>query len=138
MNTLDLSVIKETVDKNINRLIKEFGLSSWRIDVVYTTLNGLRAEIEIGVLGSYERAEIRFDIMSFTTVEQIVETLQHELLHIVIFPFEQYSRTIDEVIPKNVKTLDQELWRHQSEQMIRNLEKLVSALRDNAATEANK
>jgi hypothetical protein len=43
MNILDVSVIKETVDKNINRLMKEFGLSSWRVDVVYTTLSGSNA-----------------------------------------------------------------------------------------------
>lgn len=128
---LDRSETKRIVDSNIERLMREFGIPHWRIEVSYEALTGARAVCITQDIGSYERAEFKFDPEQFDSEEQLIRTLEHELLHVVSYPMIQYGHTVERALPDSqpLRDMDNEVFRHLNESMIRNLERLVFGLR---------
>jgi hypothetical protein len=129
---MDKSQVKQIVGMNLERLKQEFGIGHWHIEIFFKNLEKSRATCDTHILGSYDRAEITFNFESYESEFQLLNDLEHELLHIVAFPMNQYSETIDNVLPniEGLKNLDIELFRHQNEQLIRALERLVANVRE--------
>lgn len=88
--------LKHIVDCNTEKMIKELGLGAWQIEFKYgipdncdddTTVGGrCKANIEA------KRATIILNPQVLTTKKRAISTLRHELVHLIMKPFEKYRR----------------------------------------------
>lgn len=136
---MDKVAVKKFLESQLPRLQNEFGLSHWSISILLEPLKGDAAECRTADLGSYDRAILVFDHKKFKGEEDLLQILEHELLHVVSFAMEQYSRTIDKALPvqNGIKRLDNELFRHHNEQLIRSMERLIAGIRATAKGASN-
>jgi hypothetical protein len=111
--------VRDVVENNIHALVPRMALSDWRIVVSTTTLEpGRVAACTYDV--SYMRAEIDIDPAQHDDEADVLDSLVHELLHLVVAPFEVYRRV--RIAGEEEDPKEEALWQIGMERAIKILE----------------
>lgn len=128
---MDRSECKAIVDREVVSLKATFGLSHWTIVVQYQKVSGdipdgFGAPGSCRRLAAYERATITIDPDEIEDRDNLLGVLRHELMHVVLAPFDPYRHFAASFIRKGSSAEVQEdgVWDHACEQAVRNLERL--------------
>lgn len=130
---MDRSAVKAIVDREIEPLKARLGIPHWRIVVTYGPVSdpgrvaeGHRGMAECRRAAPYERATITLDHEQHDDETEVVDSLIHELLHVVLAPFDLYRNFATKFIEVGTTADGQEdtLFAHCIEQAVRNLERM--------------
>jgi hypothetical protein len=131
--TMDESAVKAIVDDRLESLTELFGLYFWRIEVKFEATrrpDQWRAMCDREV--NYSRATITLDPTKFDTEDEVIKALEHELLHVVLAPFDLYRNLVTQHIgPEEVALtrVEQTAWEYMIEQQVINLERMLYCVR---------
>lgn len=92
---MDSSAVKAIVDREWQGMARAMGLHRWKIRFDYGSLEDA-AECERDL--SYYRATIRFDPARAIDEADVLDSLRHELTHLLLAPFDQYRITMAALI----------------------------------------
>jgi hypothetical protein len=106
----------------------DFQVNMWTIDIVYTQAPPDESwTMQVQLNAAYHQANILIDYERHDTADEVRAALQHELLHIVLAPFESYvalSKNLCGTSQAKLNALDGQA--HISiEQVVWNLENLL-------------
>jgi len=129
----------ELVNSNLMRLAELHGVPHWRISIRFGLEDG-DADQGNGFLGTMtcdareerERACIRINLDAFKDQDDpdqlFLEALSHEMKHIVIAPFEAFTKAIEPFIPKEAWDSICAVRTSAVERCVRNLERFEFCL----------
>jgi hypothetical protein len=144
---LDRSECKRIVDREIEALAEAMGLPHWHIVVRYERVadehpEGFTVSANCRAKPEYERATITIDPDEMDDEAELLRILRHELMHIVLAPFNLYRGFATAFVEQKSTADAQEdaIWAHSVEQGVRSLERLWFSVerywRDRIADEA--
>lgn len=88
---MDKSAVKEIVDREIKGMMNMLGVvRSWRINVLYESPSNQEWMASCERLLSYQRATIRIDPARHDTEAEVIDSLRHELIHVLLAPLDAY------------------------------------------------
>lgn len=96
---------RRIVRENMLDMMCALGISGWRIDVSYGTLDADDHDDNFSSIMSaqlrprYEKAIVRIDPEVFDTEAEFLTSLRHELIHVLTAPFWSFSDDVLAVIP---------------------------------------
>jgi hypothetical protein len=131
---MDRSAVKAIVDREIEPLMKRLGIPHWRIVVGYepesTDDPDRYCRGRNFRLVDYNRARVVLNPEGCDTEEEVLETLRHELEHVVISPFDVYLNAVTAAIPKDSPLAEvlESVWIHAMEQTVVNLNRMYLGL----------
>ena len=115
------SEAEKALESESRRLARLLGLSHWDIAVALGRCDpDAMAEIQINEELSY--ASITIDHFKHSSVKEMLGSLRHEFLHILISPMYMYVEVLAEANPEGVRLMP-ELWERLEESVILQLEK---------------
>jgi hypothetical protein len=120
---MDRSACKAIADKHLLRMMRLVGVSHWTIAVSFdATKEGTKATCEVFV--KYERAEITIDAQKAETPLDVLESLRHELFHVLLANFEVYFQIVQRAT-KEQELVDLNLygWQFAQEKTVLNMER---------------
>lgn len=121
---MDQSKVREVVNKHLKPIRDALQLSDWWIDVEYSSLaDGTPAEV--WMKPRYRRALIKFDPAQQESREHILRNLRHELLHLVLAPYDLYSNAVSEMLDEQYQKVDSQLFSDACEVTVGNLERIL-------------
>jgi hypothetical protein len=123
--------IKKWVRRNFARLTREFGLSWWRIEIVYEILEDCPAMISSH--DEYEKSYLRIDPAAWKdrSEAEFADMIEHELLHITQAPYNSVHEIAAKMLSDEQNAVLDEAFRQAKERNVRHLERLVRQLRSN-------
>lgn len=128
---MDRSQVRALVADALPGLLTRLGLAHWRVEVAYD----LRADCEsFAVLGrctrigEYNGARIELDADALATEADVLRTLRHELLHVVLAPLDLYRATLAPLFDETSSTMAEVIWSYCIEKTVVNLERMVAGL----------
>lgn len=120
---MDTSEVQAIVEANIDRLMTAVGVPHWRLTIAYE-------RHETGAMGTcdladidYCRAHITIDPAQHETPDEVINTLVHELLHIILAPAELYRNVAIQNLPESAMGANEVVYTHALEQMVLSLER---------------
>jgi hypothetical protein len=118
---------KALVESWLPELIEALGLGHWTISVAYRSPEDSSCQASCARQVSYNIAEIEFDAESYQDEASLFADLRHELLHVVLSPFDVYTNYVAGFSVNNptIAAQDEFLRRYVTEQAILNLEKIL-------------
>lgn len=123
---MDKSQVEKIINENIQVMASQLGLANWKITFYYRALDDAKMKIRLHEILSYKRAVITVDSECVETMEDVLNSLRHELLHIVAAPFTQAMYTVGKAIKDEFLTdVLNEVYRHHEEELIRNFEQVI-------------
>jgi len=129
---MDRSRAAEFLGQHLKPLTSFLCLGHWTFTVCCKPLpDGVRATIDINE--TYEFAEIAFDADKSSTDEELLDTLYHELTHVILSPAEVYFKFASPHFPAGSPFAESErvVRTHAVEQIVINLERVWrNGLRD--------
>lgn len=120
---LDISQIKETTEKAIEFYKVAFGLRDWRISVEYGIPKAENPELiyaQVDAIYERQRATILINPTMFTDEEQLLETIRHEMFHLITSPVSMLYNFLPEQ--------HQALIQYIEESIIRGLERMYEGM----------
>jgi nitric oxide synthase oxygenase domain/subunit len=130
---VDTSAVKAIVEANIERLMEAIGIPHWRLTVYYEAPENPNWKASCDRSGAdYWRASITIDPKHANDADDVIDSLVHELLHIVLAPFDLYRNAVTPHIAVDTPEGRQEqvIWTHVMEQTVLTLERgLAMSLR---------
>jgi hypothetical protein len=82
---------KAIVDDYLKRVMWDFQVNMWTIDLTYIQAPADESwTMQVHLNPAYHQARILIDPERHETAEEVRAALQHELLHVVLAPFEAY------------------------------------------------
>ena len=126
---MDESAVRKIVEGNIERLAQAIGVNHWRISVTYGPCSDPDWQAQCNRAGGdYWRADLTFDPAKLDDEDEVMRSLVHELLHLVLAPFDHYRDAITTHIRPGTVEGDQEqiLWTHAVEQTVTLLERTLA------------
>lgn len=141
---MDRSAVKAIVDREIEPLMRRLGIPHWKIRVTLDPRepreNGdtQRGIVEYRV--DYNTAVINLNPDSFDDETEVIETLRHELQHIVASPYAIVYGMLRSLLDNEPKVwaLIDSAWTHANEQTVINLERMYLGLTNEADPMAKK
>jgi len=97
---VDKSEVKKWVDANMERLLSEYGVPHWEVDVVFLQADESDLYGQCHTSPRYERATIELNCPKFKTLEKLEKTLRHEICHILHAPFNWYAIAVEDALRK--------------------------------------
>ncbi len=89
---MDQSAVKRLVERDLETLMRAFGVPHWSIRVCYGPIDGAddgcMAQGHCHRLIDYESATITLDPANLDDEDEVLKTLRHELMHVVLSPFD--------------------------------------------------
>jgi hypothetical protein len=138
---MDHSKAKAIVDRDINALLRAYGLQHWQIRIYYD----LQSESDddgshyatlgrVSVKPAYEQAAIRLNVGEIDDEAQLLKILRHELSHVVLSPFDLYRTHATRGIKADSKEEREHdhLWDYCVEQAAINLERVWNGAAEHA------
>lgn len=134
---MDESEVKRIVAERGKALADEFGISHFGIKVRFGPLGDdgdwcVRGQCES--LFAYESAVVTLNPGAFDAEDEVLKTLAHEYLHIVLSPLDLYrdaaDRALDDADP--AKPVLGVVWSRSIEMAVSNLERLLRGVRERA------
>lgn len=125
---LELSQVRSVVEANIKRLSYQCQVNDWWLYTKYVQDSEVdwMAQVDLG-LADYRKATITFNVLNLDTEEAVVRALRHELLHILLAPFEIYDDVMHQYVydeDKAVKVRSR-MRTHALELIVGNLERML-------------
>jgi hypothetical protein len=110
-------------------MMREFGLPHWRIRCKTTVLEpDVYAEVRIDP--AREQACIEVDPAQVRDEESLVKTMEHELIHCVVAPFDAFADAAREWIPEGpARESARRVWNDAMERAVRNVERMAYSVR---------
>jgi hypothetical protein len=126
---MDESTVVAFVEKNAERMMREFGLPHWRIRWKASVLApDVRGEVTIDA--SREQAYIEVDPAQTPDEDSLVKTIEHELIHCAVAPFDAFMEFAREWIPEGpARESARKVWVEAMERAVRNVERMAWGLR---------
>lgn len=97
---MDKSKCREIVDQHIKDLMWMLGVQAWGVTVEYEPINR-NASATITFDYAYEQATIIIDPDKHDLEETLLKNLRHELIHLILAPFDSYRDLIINTFPKD-------------------------------------
>jgi hypothetical protein len=118
---------KALVESWLPDLIDALALGHWKITVAYDKPPEANWQAACSRHVSYNVAEIELDAESYLDPAKLFFDLRHELLHVVVSPFDVYTHYVAGFSVNNptIAAQDEFLRRYATEQAILNLEKIL-------------
>jgi hypothetical protein len=130
---VDESAVKAIVDANIERLMRAFGVPHWKIRVVYGPCEQDHWQAECLRQVNYNFAEITINPHKHSDEAEVIESLEHELMHVVHSPFDLfYEVALQFVNDKDALDALSRTWSYCTEQTVVNLNRLKRGLANDA------
>ncbi len=110
------------VDGNIKYLMARYGIPNWKIEVIYDECDNVNWGAQCERSNDYCSATITINPARADSEKEILELLQHELLHLVLAPFDLYRDTMTQHLvnfSSPAAKREQCIWRHAVEQTVR-------------------
>lgn len=135
---MDRSEVKAVVDREIVALRDALGLNHWSITFSYDPIDSGQANWQmhgnVEIKPEYDKAYVRLNPESFDTPDEVFHTLRHELLHVVLSPYDVYRKVIApmfEAEPIATK-MAEAAWTQSIEQAVIHLERMYRGLNGKA------
>lgn len=129
VSRMDVSKLRAIVEAQAPTLIRGLGIAHWTIAFHYS-LRGSKGDFarkaECTRQVDYNRASINFDADEFETEEEVVAVLLHELIHVVLTPFDILWNTACAFWPGDTpqsRVMDS-VWDHAVEQAVINVQRV--------------
>ena len=121
---MDQSEVRFIVNEHVKPIRDALQLNDWHIDTEYTALDpGTSARVHM--MPRYRRATIQFDPAQIVDREHVLRCLRHELLHLVLAPFDLYTCAVSEMLPEQFSKVDNQLFMDAVELVVGNLERVL-------------
>lgn len=124
---MNQSEVRTIVEANVKRLMSAIGIPHWNVTIHYE-------RHESGAMGTcdlahidYCRALITIDPAQHDTPQEVIDTLVHELLHIVLAPAELYRNASIQSLPEAAMNVTEIVYTHALEQIVLTLERGLAA-----------
>lgn len=123
---MDRSEAERIVKANLGPLAEAMCVGHWKITVEFGRCSNPNWSAECTRVAEYEKAWITIDPECLNTEAAVLESLRHELFHIVLAPFDLYRDAMTRAIEPDSAAERQEvcLWRSQVEKAVLNMERL--------------
>lgn len=115
---------KKIVDAHIKQLMWATQTQMWTVNIIYGPCNNSWALAQVQISIDYFLADITINHAKHETEDQVLNSLRHELLHLVLAPFELYHEAMSETFKDDPKLMGihKRLMTHACESMVHNLE----------------
>lgn len=110
------------VEREILRLLKVLHLEDWRVEGCLGRAGGCDSIAEVGALDEYKVASITVDPERHDSLDEISESVRHEVFHLLLAPFQAYRAALKDANGEDFKDLPS-LWDRCEEDVIRRLER---------------
>lgn len=127
---MDASEVKRIVETHVDILKEALALFHWRITISYDPeRDGWKASCDRNG-GDYLRAAINIDPAKHGDEDDVVESLKHELIHLLLTPFDVYRNVLTAGVDEDSVEGQRELalWAHVVEQATVNIERGLGRL----------
>lgn len=128
---MDRSAVEAIAAKALGPLMERLAIGHWEITVSCDfhqdgTLG------DCSRLWDYEKATIRLNPSALADEQAVLETLLHELMHVVLAPFDHYSTAAEAVIGERhvCRPLLDLAWNNSAEKAVLNLIRMYGNLMD--------
>lgn len=120
---MDASRVQEIVERHLVPLRSQLALNTWRITFTYGPTDPAGNTGTCTRKAEYLNAHIVIDPHEHETDEEVFDTLVHELLHIVLSPFDLYMWTMFEAIKGNpqLEAIEDKQFQHAVESTLGNV-----------------
>lgn len=112
----------KVVEKEICHLLKALHLQDWKVEGCLGRAGGSDSIAEVGALDEYKVASITVDPERHDSLEEIAESVRHEVFHLLLAPFQAYRAALRDANGEEFKDLPS-LWDRCEEEVIRRLER---------------
>jgi hypothetical protein len=130
---MDHSEAEAIVRREVKPMLELLGVGHWQVTVHFAALDldprfGTRARVF--TYPAYDKAVIEMDPPAFRDEADLIESLRHEVFHILLAPFDVLMETLgpalkhDDVLAETLQSVRQ----HACEQAVINLERLYDNL----------
>lgn len=126
---MDRMTVERVVFKHLPRLSAQLGLNQWEISVGYAAEpaddDGILKRGECTRLVDYKSAHITLNPYALADELAVLVTLRHELLHIVVAPFDLYTSAVERIeLPDVAADLLDRIRDHAVERTVSGLERM--------------
>lgn len=111
-----------TLQKELCRLLKALHLSDWKVEGCVGRAGGSDSIAEVGALDEYKVASITVDPERHDSLEEVAESVRHEVFHLLLAPFQAYRTALKDANGEDFRDLPS-LWDRCEEEVIRRLER---------------
>jgi hypothetical protein len=118
---MDTVRCKRIVEKHFSKIVAELHLTDWSISVDYLKLENKESAAYCHADIDYKKALLELDPERHTSDQDVVDTLYHELAHVILASFNLYR---DVVNPKPSEA-EERLWTFVLETVTTHLEKVL-------------
>ena len=87
---MDKSEVKAIVDRNIKPMMALLGVQHWKINVLYEPCTNPNWVASCARNIAYQKATITIDPSRADSEEDVIDSLRHELIHVLLAPFDAY------------------------------------------------
>ncbi len=131
---MDQPECKTIVDNEAERLALRLGIPHWDLLIECVPLpddeQGWTRRGNVEIKPEYNKAHIRLNPEAFSIPPDVLKTLRHEMLHVVLSPFDQFLAIIRPVLERNktVEKMALAAWTQSAEKAVINLERMYRGL----------
>jgi len=130
---VELRAVRSWTEAHLDRIKELFGLRAWRIEIRYekSPPEGEQDTLaQVTALSERERALVVLYCDPIRDEAELEHTLEHEMLHILIAPFEEAFEVAQPMLPAG-KARDSVAvaYMQAAERAVRNLERLLEGIR---------
>lgn len=137
---MDASAVKALVARELEPLAKKLGVGHWQITASTSPKDsdgdGQILRGECNRLIDYDNAHITLNPEAFDDEGDALKTIRHELLHVVVSPFDLVWDMAKELMGDDAKAFKAlaVAWTHATEKTIINLERMYQGLTASTAS----
>ena len=123
---MDRSAVKEIVEDNFRRLRWETQTQDWTLEFVYGKCSESEWKGEIVRELPYRKAVITIDPDKHESVGDVLNTVRHELCHVMLAPFDLYMHSARRALADDASALRMldGVWVNAVETVVGNLERM--------------
>ena len=121
---MDQSEVRAIVNEHLKPIRDALQLNDWNIDTECSPLE-LGTPARVHMTARYRHATIQFDPAQIGDREHVLRCLRHELLHLVLAPFDLYTYAVSEMLSEQFSRVDKQLFTDAVELVVGNLERVL-------------
>ncbi|MBD2119351.1 hypothetical protein [Trichocoleus sp. FACHB-262] len=91
---MDKSKVKEVVDTNILKMMRQLGVQAWKVAVLYEPTGNPNWVASCTRQLPYQSAVIRIDPHMAESEADVLNSLRHELIHVLLAPLDAYRDVV--------------------------------------------
>lgn len=120
---MERSECKKIVEAHLKDLMWELAVQNWQVNIRYQELpERTTASVELNY--AYEWAILFIDPDKHETTEDVLKSLRHELIHLLLGPIEAYRLTLRELIKPKLHDAEAQAAHTAIERTVLNIERI--------------